>query len=161
VEEGTPELVILDVNPDQVDDIVAMIQTAFDRFIAPGFKNEGNEYFRRFIRPADLQERFALGSVMLTARWGGQLAGMIEVRDGTHIALLFTDERFQQRGVARSLLRAAVARCREHRPELDKITVNAAPSAVTVYERLGFVAIDGPQEKYGVRFVPMEKRLND
>lgn len=160
MKEDRSQLVVFDVEPDQIDEIVDLIQTAFDRFIAPGFKNEGIQYFRRFIRSADLKERLALGSVILAAKWGEQLAGMIEIRDGDHIALLFTAERFQRQGVARNLLQAALDRCLQRRPGQAKITVNAAPSAVMIYERLGFAVTDGPQEKYGLRYVPMEKCLS-
>jgi len=152
-------MVILDVNPAEIDEIVAMIQTVFDRFIAPTFKDEGIEHFRSFIRSADLQERLALGSVIMTARFDKQLAGMIEIRDGNHIALLFTDERFQQRGVAKRLLHSALEKCRENQLAAGKLTVNAAASSVAIYERLGFACTDGPQEKYGIHFVPMEKWL--
>lgn len=152
------EPVIADISTAEIDEVVDMIQTVFDHFIAPGFKNEGRKHFRRYIRPVDIFERLAAGSVILTARVNQRLAGVIEIRGGNHIALLFTAIHFQRQGVARRLLAAATNRCLQPDKEPpDILTVNAAPNAVPVYEKLGFSCTSSPQEKYGITFVPMEK----
>ena len=39
------------------------------------------------------------------------------------------------------------------------LTVNAAPSAVRAYQRLGFVRTGGEQVAGGIRFVPMKHTL--
>jgi ribosomal protein S18 acetylase RimI-like enzyme len=68
-----------------------------------------------------------------------RIVGVIEVRQFRHISLLFVDDRFQRQGIARALVRHAVARCLSRRPDLRQITVRSSPYAVPIYERLGFL----------------------
>lgn len=45
------------------------------------------------------------------------------------------------------------------RPHDERMKVNAAPSSVTFYQRMGFV-IEGPQRMiFGIPFVPMGKNI--
>jgi len=52
-----------------------------------------------------------------------------------------------------------VVLCRAHDPTLKDITVHAAPSAVRMYDRLGFRALGPEREQNGIRFVPMALAL--
>ncbi|MDR3563325.1 MAG: GNAT family N-acetyltransferase [Negativicutes bacterium] len=156
-DEGQLELAV--VAEEDVEAVVAMVTGVFDRFIAPGLASEGIREFYRFIRPEAMRVRMAGGGEQLVVRRGKDLAGMIEVREGSHISLLFIAADFQRQGVARRLLAAAEERLRQRRPEAVRMTVNAAPAAVGVYEKLGFEAVCPLQEKFGIRFIPMAKLL--
>jgi hypothetical protein len=81
------------------------------------------------------------------------VVGLIEVRPPSHIAQLFVDRSWQERGVPRGLLDAAF-------PESTTqdgltVTVNSPPESVSGYGRMGFRVIAPEQVRHGVRFVPM------
>jgi len=154
-----PELNIDRLKVTEIAEVVAMIQTVFDCYVAPDCTVDGIRVFKDFIRPMDLQERIAGGSLVLVARYRAELAAVIEIRVGDHIALLFTATKFQRRGIARRLLQTALESWRENRPDIQKITVNSSPYAVAIYKRLGFRPTAIEQRKYGVRFTPMLKSL--
>jgi predicted GNAT family N-acyltransferase len=81
--------------------------------------------------------------------------GAIEVRDYNHISLLFVHMAHQRQGIARELLRRALAICCRYRPSLRQVDVNSSPNAVVAYARLGFRQRGPEQIKNGIRFVPM------
>ncbi len=83
----------------------------------------------------------------------GALAGVVAVRDGSHVYHLFVDESFQRRGLSRQLWGHARAAVGEASP--GYFTVNSTPYAQPVYERFGFVATGPRVETKGIAFVPM------
>jgi GNAT superfamily N-acetyltransferase len=85
----------------------------------------------------------------------GQIAGVIEMRDGHHLSLLFVNTAYQGKGISRALLDRVLALCREQGHDAPQITVNSSLYAIPIYERLGFRATAGVQIKNGIRFTPM------
>lgn len=84
----------------------------------------------------------------------GELAGVVAVRDASHLYHLFVDEKFQGRGVGRALwLHARAVAAAAGHP--GRFTVNATPVAVPVYERFGFRAMGPRVEMNGIAYVPM------
>lgn len=137
------------------EQVAAMIAEVFRVYNANSMQPEGRAEFLEFIRPENINMRLAAGACMLVADVEGSIAGVIEVRIYSHIALLFTARHYQRRGVATALLQAAVACCQEKRPQLRGITVNSSAYAVPVYENLGFIILSKEQVKHGVRYTPM------
>jgi GNAT superfamily N-acetyltransferase len=80
---------------------------------------------------------------------------MIDLRDASHVSLLFVDADHQRRGVGTALLADALRR----HPETTAVTVNSGPSAVPAYLRLGFSATAREAETNGIHFVSMCKEL--
>ena len=81
--------------------------------------------------------------------------GMITLRNGSHISLLFVDAQYHRQGIGRALI--------EHLREyllseagVSRITVNAAPYGVAFYHKLGFHDLRPEEEKDGIRYTPME-----
>lgn len=83
----------------------------------------------------------------------GVLAGVVAVRDGSHLHHLFVEESFQRRGLSRQLWNHARTAVSEANPGF--FTVNSTPYAQPVYERFGFVATGPRVETKGISFVPM------
>lgn len=84
----------------------------------------------------------------------GVLAGVIALRDGTHLFRLFVARNFQRQGLARELWR----RARQALGPVDQtmnFTVNSSPMAVPVYRRLGFEQTAPREELHGIASVPM------
>lgn len=88
------------------------------------------------------------------AESGSRLAGVVAVRDGTHLFHLFVAGGLQRQGLARRLWAHAMLQAQSSGP-VETFTVNASLFAVPAYERLGFVVCGKPVEQHGVAFVPM------
>lgn len=79
------------------------------------------------------------------------LCGVVALRDDSHLYHLFVRADAQGRGIARALWEHARVQSASH-----TFTVNASMRAVTVYQRLGFVASDAAQRLNGLAYVPMQ-----
>lgn len=84
----------------------------------------------------------------------GELAGVVSVRDNSHLFHLYVAERFHHRGIARALWQAARSDA-QARGNPGRFTVKSSPYAVGVYERFGFKAIGPRAEQGGLVYVPM------
>ena len=84
----------------------------------------------------------------------GRLAGVVAMRDHTHLFHLFVDPVFQNQGLSRQLWLhvKAMALSKGH---AGGFTVNATIYAMPVYERFGFAATGAKVDKNGISFVPM------
>lgn len=89
--------------------------------------------------------------VFWVARQGEALAGLVALRDTSHLFHLFVAPTFQRQGLARRLWLHAL----QHLPAVQRHTVNASLNAVPVYERFGFRATGAVQHQHGIAFVPM------
>lgn len=84
----------------------------------------------------------------------GVLAGVVAMRDHSHLFHLFVAPARQRQGLARDLWHRVWHTALEA-GNPGRFTVNASVNAVPVYERFGFVVASPRVEKNGVAFVPM------
>ena len=95
-------------------------------------------------------KRFGLwGNTALVGDTG--LVGILAMRSGRHIALLFVAGEGQRQGVATQLLHAAIKICRSHAPNMSEISMHASPNAVAAYARLGVQAEGAQQLEHGIQ----------
>ena len=132
--------------------VAAFVQRVYAHTVAPHESPAGRATFLRWAEASAMATR-ATTHVTWLAELDGALVGVLEVRDGTHVSLLFVDPARQRRGIARGLLAASLGT-----PDAwPTLTVNSAPGAVEAYARLGFAA-EGPiVEQGGMRFQPMRR----
>ena len=78
------------------------------------------------------------------------LAGVLAVRDKTHIYHLFVAKAFHKQGVAQRLWRHYLAKS-----DVETFTVNSSRYAVDFYQKLGFQRDNGLLEKNGITCYPM------
>ncbi len=142
-------------HPDEWQDAMGLAWRVFLKFVAPGYSGEGISSFRDFLTDNELYHMFTAGSYRLFCAFdAGRMVGMITLRGGQHISLLFVDENYQHRGIGAALIQAAGqfvcgrSGCR--------LTVNAAPDAVGFYHNVGFLDTDTERLADGIRYVPME-----
>jgi predicted GNAT family N-acyltransferase len=64
-------------------------------------------------------------------------------------------EHWQGKGVGSLLVQKAQERC------LGSLDVNAAPGAVSFYQKMGFVPTSEEQETDGIRYIPMRKNFSE
>ncbi len=94
----------------------------------------------------------------LVGEFAGMLAGVIAMRDRTHVFHLFVARAFQGRGLARELWERA-CNALAQAGELGEFTVNSSVAAVPVYGRFGFEQTSSIVQMHGISFVPMRRKL--
>src|SRR6266498_194466 len=141
--------------------VVSLVLKVFSEFFAPGYSKEGVAEFKKFVCTDALADRFRAGNLVLLAESGQRTIGVIEMRENSHIALLFVEKAFQREGIARELFRRSLEICRKRKPDIQRITVNSSPNAFTAYQKIGFKGIEEEKVKNGVRFISMELILDN
>ena len=141
---------------DEWQDAMGLAWRVFLKYVAPGYCEQGVNSFRNFVTDNTLYRMFMEGSYRLFGAFdAGRLIGMITLRGGRHISLLFVDEKYQHRGIGASLIDIAGQFAGRKSGE-SFLTVNAAPDAVGFYHRVGFLDVDTEQVADGIRYVPMQ-----
>jgi len=136
------------------------VRRVFDALVAPDFEPEGVQEFLNFISPSSLVERTQQGTMSLVAELDGELAGVLQIRDHSHLCLLFVEQRFHGKGVARALFEAGIAWHRSQGIALPSLTVNSSVIAVPAYRKLGFEETGTEQMLHGILHVPMRAELD-
>ncbi|WP_247688764.1 GNAT family N-acetyltransferase [Pseudoalteromonas sp. MMG012] len=90
-------------------------------------------------------------NVLLVVEENENLIGMIELKAGGHVAMLFVDPEFQNNGVGRALLNAVLAHV-----NADILTVSASLTSFGAYQKYGFNCVGKIQESSGLVYQPME-----
>ncbi len=138
--------------PDEIEPCRSLVHSVFDRFEAPDYSREGIASFYAFLD--SVPEQFNSGALKIWAALReDRLIGVLAMRDGRHIYLLFVDPGFHRQGIARALVQTAADFARENGQK--QLTVNSLPYAVPVYHRLGFSDLSAEQTADGIRFTPM------
>lgn len=84
----------------------------------------------------------------------GALAGLVAVRDNTHLFHLFVAPAFQGCGLSARLWRHARDEARAQ-GDVAAFTVNASISAAPIYRHFGFQDTSAVVEMNGLAFIPM------
>ncbi len=159
----------MDIRTDFTSESSLIIETAIDDdwepamelawktflvFEAPVYEESGKQHFLDFISGELLHNMFLAGTFKLAvARLKGTVVGMIALRSGSHISLLFVDERFHRKGIATKLVRYAQ---QSFLPDGNvMMTVNASPYGVKFYEHIGFLSTGEMEHKDGIDYLPM------
>ena len=128
----------------------------FLQFEAQDYKPEGIESFRDFISDQWLKKMFLKGEyLMMLALDGEQIIGLITLRNGCHISLLFVDGNYHRQGGGSALVGAVESYLAEE-TDIRYLTVNAAPYGVGFYHKIGFWDLAEQQEKEGILYTPMK-----
>jgi GNAT superfamily N-acetyltransferase len=105
---------------------------------------------------AEAQRSYLSASNFLyyVAKFQGGIAGVIALRDNSHLFHLFVAKPFQGMGLSSRLWRLVKSKAREA-GNLGEFTVNSSLNAVVVYEKFGFVPRGDIQNMHGISFQPM------
>lgn len=129
---------------------VGLIKKVFMKFEALDYSAEGVAHFMAYLDDELEKELSASQLQFWCGMLGQQLVGVLAVRSTNHVALLFVDEKYHRKGIAKQMYQAMLA---ELAPK--QLTVNSSPYAVPAYEKLGF-QLNGEEETVsGIRFQPM------
>lgn len=140
--------------------VADLILNIFSEFVAPDFSDDGVLEFKTFASKESIAKRLLSGDTFIVAEIEQQIIGVIEMRDNSHIALLFVEKAYQKKGVAKKLLFEAIRACKQKKPDIQNITVNSSPNAYAAYQAFGFKGENKVKTVNGIRFVPLELSLD-
>jgi ribosomal protein S18 acetylase RimI-like enzyme len=147
------------LNEADINQALALVHEVFDAFVGKDYPEEGRNFFRRevsfeFIRTLPQRNGFSLVSLDKE-----KIIGIISVRDFSHIALFFVDEKYQGQGIGKHLFEAAKNKITENE-KINEMQVHASPYAVSIYQSLGFSIAEEEKEVNGMKFVSMKYPIN-
>jgi len=145
---------IREMTRDDLPGASALCLEAFMLAVAPSLSAQGVETFTKIAAPQAFAERLPGDNLMLVCVAEGTLTGLIELKEGRHVAMLFVAPGRQRHGIGKRLLQAALEQART-----EVVTVRASLSSVPAYERYGFVLAGDVGEFAGLVYQPMEKHL--
>ena len=135
--------------------ISALVIESARRFVFPDQSPAAVERLLDWMGPQASGARIQAGHRHHVAEIDQAVVGVVGTRDDCHMHLLFVDERFQRRAIARQLWLVALAACCASANPPAQISVNSSLYAVPVYRRLGFVEVGAAVHKDDVVAVPM------
>ncbi|WIO74672.1 GNAT family N-acetyltransferase [Porticoccaceae bacterium LTM1] len=138
--------------------IAELITALAKKHIAPEFSVEGKKHLLESFTESAVKKRFSDSYRYLVAEESGELAGIIAMRDNSHIHHLFVADKYQGQGLSRKLWELAKQECQDN-GNPGKFTVNASNNAVVVYEAFGFKRSAPLQDTNGVLCNPMTLEL--
>lgn len=141
---------------NQLGKALELVWDVFLECDAEDYEEIGQKTFRHFISRENMEEKMDIGEIVFFGAYEvNKLVGVIAMRSGFHVSLLFVDKRYQRQGVAKRLIRRAVSYCIECNPLLTQITVNSSPKGVGAYRAMGFYPLSPEMKKEGMRYTPM------
>ncbi len=139
--------------------IYQLIKKVYDEFVSYDYTKEGNQFFYDWIQPDKIAKRQTDNRVMLIAKSGSKIIGVIEIRENNRISLLFVDKEYQGQGIAKRLFQDSLEILKQKNSILDKFYVHASQFSIPIYKKLGFIEVDSLQENHGIKYMPMEKMI--
>ena len=128
---------------------------AFMNSVAPSLSNEGVDTFQSIASVGGFSNRMKEDNIILVYEENGIVNGVIELKEGRHVAMLFVVPDFQKKGIGRALVSAVMTYTR-----VETITVSASLNSIPAYFKYGFICSGDPDEKSGLKYQPMELELN-
>ena len=135
--------------------VSSLCMKAFMNSVAPSLSNEGVVSFQSIASVGGFSNRMKEDNIILVYEENGKVKGVIELKEGSHVAMLFVAPDFQKSGIGRALVSAITPYTRA-----ETITVSASLNSIPAYFRYGFTCAGDPDEKSGLKYQPMELELN-
>lgn len=146
---------VRELSPDDFQTVSELCITAFEHSIAPTVLEQGAATFGSLAASSAFAERFSGDNKMFVLEEAGEVLGVIELKEGRHIAMLFVNPIAQGRGIGRQLVDTAIENAR-----VNELTVSASLPSVPAYISYGFV-LNGPvAESAGLVYQPMARSLS-
>jgi len=138
------------------DDAMELAFRVFLKYEAEEYGEEGIKNFAQFITDEDLKKMFLQGKYLLfVAVINDKLVGLISLRSGNHISLLFVDEKYHRKGIGTRLVKHLQEYMLQNTVQ-HKLTVFASPYGVPFYHKTGFTDTGKETHKDGIIYTPME-----
>jgi GNAT superfamily N-acetyltransferase len=148
-------MLIRKVQPADLPRLSSLCIDAFMGSVASTLTEEGINTFKKIASVDGFANRMEADNKMLACEDGGEVIGVVELKEGRHIAMLFVDPCRQKTGVGRSLISAVLPYTRR-----AVLTVNASLTSVPAYLSYGFKCTGEAGELAGLKYQPMEMVLD-
>ena len=143
---------------DKIHTAFELAQEVFMEFEAPTFIPRGTESFLSFLWGKRVREMLDEGSFRVWCCYAeGVPAGMIALRENSHISLLFVRGEFHRQGIGRMLYAEAKKHALASGTKI--ITVNASEFGLPFYRAMGFYETDMQLTNDGIIYTPMEAKI--
>ncbi|MCL6416615.1 GNAT family N-acetyltransferase [Aestuariirhabdus sp. Z084] len=142
-----------------LEDLPEVSELCLDAFmgsVATTVSDEGIHTFRDIASIDSFEKRMNEDNEILIFQQGQTIQGVIELKEGRHIAMLFVKPDAQRQGVGRALMEAIRPMTRT-----QELTVSASLSSVSAYACFGFQCAGGVAESAGLKYQPMILNLTD
>ena len=139
-------------------DLEAESEICMDSFlqsVASTLSDEGITTFSNIAARDAFLDRMRGDNLMLVAENNENVEGVIELKEGRHVAMLFIRPKSQKSGIGRKLLISAL-----NHAKVETVTVSASLSSVAAYENYGFELSGEVAESAGLVYQPMKLKLN-
>ena len=147
---------INEIKENNLKEALSLVRVVFDEFIGHAFSKKGRNEFYKYISHQNILEKYNEDRLVFYGYYvNDTIVGVIALRDGSHISLLFVDKQYQGKGIAKALFEEIEIICKDN-PNIYKLSVNSSPYAIDFYRKIGFKAIDKEKYRNGIRFTPME-----
>lgn len=140
---------------DELDLASALCMASFQHTVAPHLPAQGCATFAEVASAGAFAERLQGDNLMLVCEARGRLAGLVELKEGRHVAMLFVTPDCQRQGVGRRLIEAALQHARG-----AGVTVNASLPSVRAYQQYGFREAGEIAQYAGLIYQPMYRALD-
>lgn len=156
IENGKCFFQIRKAEPAEWESAMELAFKVFLKFEAQDYGPEGIKSFADFVSDERLKKMFLQGEYLLfVAMEKEKMIGLISLRSGNHISLLFVEPEYHRRGVGSALIRYMQSHLLTHTRQ-QKMTVNASPYGVPFYHKVGFADTGCETTKDGIIYTPME-----
>lgn len=146
---------IREIEEKDIEAVSAVCLASFSKSVAGTLSEEGVLTFSKIASSDAFLNRMQEDNVMLVAECDEEIKGVIELKEGRHVAMLFVAPEKQMKGIGRRLLSSALSYAR-----VGTVTVRASLSSVPAYKKYGFECKGDIAESAGLVYQPMEIELN-
>lgn len=133
-----------------LDAISAVCIESFMATVAPGLSAQGVTTFLGVASAGAFGARMKEDNAILVAEEEGRPLGVIELKEGRHVAMFFVAPANQRKGIGKALLAAVLPKVRG-----DVVTVRASLPSVPAYAGYGFECSGEVGEVAGLSYQPM------
>lgn len=138
------------------EDAMELAFKVFLKYEAVEYGEEGIRNFAEFVSDEALRKMFLIGEYRLFVALDGEtIVGLISLRSGNHISLLFVDEVYHRKGIGSALIKCLQEYLLQN-TKYDKVTVFASPYGIPFYHKVGFIDAGEETRRDGIIFTPME-----
>ena len=154
------DIIIDELKTDEINFVSNMVNNIFDEFVGKDYSEEGNNTFKDYTTPSNILNRFNEKSgKFLTAKHSNEIIGILEIKNNDHISLFFIKKEFHGKGIGKKLFEHCLSIIKNENSEIKIITVNSSIYAEEIYSKLGFIKTNEVQERDGIKYIPMEYKI--
>jgi len=149
-------MTIREMKESDIEGVSQVCLGAFSDSVARSLSDEGIATFASIASPNAFSERMKADNHMIVAEGkNGEILGVVELKEGRHIAMLFVTPSQQKGGIGRRLLTAVLKYARS-----EIVTVSASLPSVPAYQKYGFKLNGDVGELSGLVYQPMKIMVN-